>query len=125
MKTKRRRVIVVDDSEICREIARIALEARGHEVTLLESPLGLTRAMHELKPDLVLLDVSMPTLDGDKAAHILRQHNPTRCPVVFLSDRPPEQLSAIAASTGAAGHIGKTNDIIRLAEEVERFFKDG
>lgn len=124
MKHKRGKIIVVDDSEICRAIARIALEARGHVVTTLDSPLGLNRAIHELRPDLVLLDLMMPTLGGDKAAQILQRQSRFPCPFVFLSDRPAEELEAVVNSTGAAGYIHKTNDLIDLADKVERYLKD-
>jgi two-component system OmpR family response regulator len=124
LKHKRCRIIVVDDSEICREIARIALEARGHAVTTLDSPLGLNRAIHELRPDLVLLDLMMPSLGGDKAASILQRQSRFPCPFVFLSDRPPAELEAVALTTGAAGYISKTNDLVDLADRVERYLKE-
>jgi DNA-binding response OmpR family regulator len=102
----------------------MALEARGYEVVTLESPLTLFRALQEHTPDLVLLDVSMPALDGDKAAQLVRRSGAARCPIVFLSDRPRAELAALSASSGAAGHIVKTNDLRSLADQVDAFLQD-
>jgi CheY-like chemotaxis protein len=77
--------------------------------------------MNERRPDLVLLDVNMPALSGDKVAAIVLKYRRYRCPVVFLSDRPSVELAALTASCGANGHINKTDDLDALANAVERY----
>ena len=120
----RKKIVVVDDSVICLEIARLALEKRGHVVLALDSPFGLTKILNEIRPDLVLLDVNMPALQGDKVAAIVLKYREYQCPVVFLSDRPARELSALAASCGATGYINKTDDLDALADSIERYLTD-
>jgi CheY-like chemotaxis protein len=118
----RKKIVVLDDSEICREVARLALERRGHEVILLESAFGLPKLLAETKPDMLLLDVNMPALGGEKVAQIMRRNFEHECRVVFLSDRPVDELERLAAQSHAHGYIQKTNDLKALGEAVERFF---
>jgi DNA-binding response OmpR family regulator len=121
MATMSKKIVVLDDSEICREIVRVALEARGHTVISLDSPFGLTRLMNEQRPDLVLVDVMMPALSGDKVAGVLLKYREHTCPVVFLSDRPSTELRSLVEKTSAAGFIRKTNDLSDLADQVEQY----
>jgi DNA-binding NarL/FixJ family response regulator len=118
----RKKIVVLDDSEICREVARLALERRGHEVILLESPFGLPKLLAETKPDMLLLDVNMPALGGEKVAQIMRRNFAEQCRVVFLSDRPADELARLVVQTGADGYVQKTNDLLALGDAVERFF---
>jgi CheY-like chemotaxis protein len=117
----KKKIVVVDDSVICLELARLALEPRGHQVLPLDSPFGLTKVLNEMRPDLVLIDVNMPALQGDKVAAIVLKYRESQCPVVFLSDRPARELSALAASCGANGYINKTDDLDALADAVESY----
>jgi DNA-binding response OmpR family regulator len=119
-----RRIIVLDDSEICLEVARVALEMRGHHVMTSSSGLGFTSLVEREKPDLVLVDVKMPVLDGAAVVSILRKYRGDACPVVFLSDRPASELAALVTSTGAAGFICKTDDLVALADEAESYLRD-
>jgi DNA-binding response OmpR family regulator len=122
MGTQSRKIIVLDDSEICRETVRLALEARGHEVIALDTPFGLTAMMNEVRPDLVLLDVMMPALNGDRVADVVLRNGRHFCPIVFLSDRPHYVLRSLVETTGAAGYIQKTEDLAQLADAAEEYF---
>jgi two-component system chemotaxis response regulator CheY len=119
------KILVVDDSDLCRDLTRLILEGFGYEVVTLDSGLGLSRALGREKPDLVLLDVSMPALSGNQVVEVTRQHKLHRCPIVLFSDRPTVELSALARSCGAAGFIAKTSNPNALAQSVERFLGNG
>lgn len=119
------KILVVDDSDLCRDLTRMMLEDHGYEVVTLESGLGLSRALGREKPDLVLLDVSMPAVSGTQIVEVTRQHKLHRCPIVLFSDRPPAELSRLATSCGAAGFIAKTSNAQTLARSVERFLGNG
>ncbi|MDB4969334.1 MAG: uncharacterized protein JWN44_5023 [Myxococcales bacterium] len=119
------KILVVDDSDLCRDLTRMMLEGFGYEVVTLESGLGLSRALGREKPDLVLLDVSMPALSGNHIVTVTRQHNLHRCPIVLFSDRPAGELSALAKDCGAAGFIAKTSNAHALAQSVGRFLLPG
>jgi CheY-like chemotaxis protein len=119
------KILVVDDSDLCRDLTKMMLEGFGYEVVTLESGLGLSRALGREKPDLVLLDVSMPAVSGNQIVEVTRQHKLHRCPIVLFSDRPTGELSALARDCGAAGFIPKTSNAHALAQSVGRFLMPG
>ena len=119
------KILVVDDSDLCRDLTRMMLEDFGYEVVTLDSGLGLSRALGREKPDLVLLDVSMPAVSGHQIVAVAQQHKLHRCPIVLFSDRPPNELSVLARKCGAAGFIPKTSDADSLAASVGRFLPPG
>jgi two-component system cell cycle response regulator DivK len=71
-------VLLVDDDEDCRRIYRLALEHAGHAVMLAHDGLEGLRIAKEEEPDLVLMDISMPNLDGFAALKRLRAHGATK-----------------------------------------------
>jgi two-component system response regulator EvgA len=119
---KRKKIVVLDDSEIIRALLRETLEEHGYEVVDTGSPFGFSNLLRREKPDLALLDVTMPNLSGDKLAQIAIQHGAT-CPIVLFSDRPVTELAALARSAKAAGFISKTGDMEAVLRLVEKFLK--
>ena len=81
-----RRVLVVDDELDHAELVAALLRREGYEVEVAcDAPTGLEHALAR-PPDLILLDLWMPALDGFTAAERLRAHAPTRnVPIIFLS----------------------------------------
>jgi CheY-like chemotaxis protein len=115
-----RRVLVIDDSALVREAARVALETiAGWEVLVAElGEEGIELAQTE-RPDAILLDVVMPGLDGIAVAQRLGAlPAPSSSPVVFLTagDRPEDR--ARCESVAPAGVIPKPFEIEGLADEL-------
>lgn len=110
-----RRVLVVDDSDLIRQVAQLALQRAGWEVLLAESgEEGLVLAAAE-RPDAILLDVVMEGLDGPATLARLRADDDTRdIPVLFLTARAEESVD----TAGAAGVIPKPFDLATLADQV-------
>jgi|GEM_PF-325027 len=121
MNALRRRILYVDDSEACREAVRQMLQSRGYDVTTLDSPFGFGAAIARTSPDLVLVDVYMPALDGGKLVDVAIQKGICSCPIVFLSERPVRELQSLVLSTGAAGFIVKTSDGDDLARQCTEY----
>ena len=115
------KIVVVDDSELCRDLVRHALESQGYQVTCLDSPFGLSRTVNRERPDLVLIDVSMPGLQGDKLVQVMLSHRLHRCPLVLHSDKPEDELKELVRSSGASGFIQKKTDGAALAQAVAAF----
>jgi len=88
-------ILIVDDDDDCRRIYRMALEHAGHSVVVAEDGLEGLQIAKEEEPDLILLDISMPYLDGFSAISLLRTDPMTR-------DRK------IVAITAAAAHYEST-----------------
>lgn len=105
-----RRVLLVDDSAEVRLLLQVLLELDGFEVTAAEDgPSGLAAAATEC-PDVVLLDVQLPGLDGPDVLRALRADPATAdLPVVFLTAAASEQADQLLA-LGARGVLSKPVD---------------
>src|SRR5262245_63721234 len=118
---QRRKILIVDDSEVCLDLARLALEERGHEVVTLTTPLGFSSMLSRERPDLALVDVLMPALQGHQLIEIAKRYALPHCPLVLFTSRPEKELAALASSCGAAGYIVKTSDWEAFVRAVETY----
>jgi len=99
------RVLVVDDDPALLRALRIGLEARGFEVTLARTGgEGLSRAAQAL-PNLVVLDLGLPDIDGVEVCKRLREW--TDVPVVVLSALDDEERKVLALDSGADDYVTK------------------
>ena len=87
-KTKEKTILIIDDSRIARRVAREALTEHGFVVIEAADGLqGLAKLVHE-KPDLILLDIIMPTMDGYKVLSLIRANKKfENVPVIMLTSR--------------------------------------
>jgi PAS domain S-box-containing protein len=109
------RVVIADDTEDIRALLRETLESVSGIEIVGEATNGLeaVRAAATLRPDLVLLDVSMPELNGMEALAQIRAEVPDT-KVVMLSGYAQEQAAADALSLGAAAYVEKGGSLRRL-----------
>jgi CheY-like chemotaxis protein len=116
---KRPRVLVVEDDPGVRQLCSVILERAGIEVLEAEDGLrGLERVRADA-PDLVVLDVSMPRLDGFELATKLRCDDETRgIPLLFLSGETAPAGKARAHALGALAYLTKPFDPPALASVV-------
>jgi CheY-like chemotaxis protein len=119
----KKKILLVDDSETYRNLARHMLESRGYEVVALRSPFAFGAALTRERPDLALVDAFMPALQGDQLVRLARQNNFWDCPIVLHSDRSTRELSQMVEASGATGFILKTRDADKLASAIEGFLK--
>ena len=110
------RVLLVDDESAIRTICRVNLESDG--LTVVEAADGreALERVREQQPELVLLDVMMPGIDGWEVARELGAAKATRdIPVVFLSARAAREDRERAQELGAVGYIVKPFDPLSLS----------
>ncbi len=113
------RVLIVDDHPLTREALASLLGAHGFDVCGSASDGEEALVMAErLQPDVVLLDLSMPGLDGLSALPLLRRTAP-RCEVVVLTASGTEENLLGAVRGGAAGYLLKTEPPERIAAFLE------
>ena len=97
---KMKQVLVVDDSKSMRLALRLVLQSRGEFVVCGEAVDGLDaiKKAKRLKPDVVLLDLAMPKLNGAEAAYALRRNNPDVKIILFTvyADSFREKIAAAA-----------------------------
>lgn len=104
------KVIVIDDSELILSVVRSFLTSAGHEVVTRAMAVGTRAAVLRETPDVVLLDVNMPLLDGPEICASIRAHGGMRSTRVLLhSDRPESELRELARDCGADGYLCKTS----------------
>jgi len=106
--SRRPKVLVVDDNEVCRAVVRDSLELGGFDVIELENPLGTSRVVNHEKPDVVLMDVEMPAMEGNKAVEILLKHRLHDCKILLYSGCAPAELESLAKACGANGFVPKS-----------------
>lgn len=112
------RVLLVDDHQLLRQSLRHALESQGF-IIAAEATDGKDgiRLAEQLLPDVVLMDVTMPVLDGIEATRRLNSSHPD-IPVVILTMHDEPELVARAVRSGAVGYLVKDCSITELAETV-------
>lgn len=117
-RTRPVRVVIVDDTYDLRELLRLALTRGGMEV-VGEAGDGLTgiEAVRLERPDVVLLDLSMPIMDGLEALPSIRRLVPA-AKIIVLSGFGATQMSERALATGADGYLQKGMSLKRILEYV-------
>lgn len=105
----KKRILVVDDSEVVRSMARDALEQKGFDVLTASNGIEANRYLfRQDKPDLIVLDVMIPMLNGDKIAKLIRENKHTKSiPILLLSSKPEGELQRMVTESGADGFIQK------------------
>ena len=119
MTGKVRRVLVVDDDELLREVAKASLElVAGWSVSTAASGPEAEQKARAERPDVIMLDVMMPGQDGPTTFAQLREDETTHdIPVIFLTAK---NNTDGWQGNGLAGVIAKPFDAMRLAAQVSR-----
>ena len=113
------RVLLVDDEGSIRTICRVNLESDGLTVSEAADGREALEGIRRERPEIVLLDVMMPEVDGWEVAERLASDPDTRdIPVVFLSARASREDKARARELGAVGYVVKPFDPVMLGTAV-------
>jgi CheY-like chemotaxis protein len=119
-----RKILVIEDNQDNYELVRFLLEHAGHEViAAFDGVRGLHMA-HEQLPDLILLDLAIPEMDGWKAAKVLKEDPETQnIPLVALTAHTlPDELRR-AMEAGCDGYIAKPINVETFSEEVDTYLQ--
>jgi CheY-like chemotaxis protein len=118
---KKKKIVVVDDDEMHLQIAKEFLQDEQIEVMTHQNGTGAFDRVSTIRPDLVLIDVNMPGLSGDKLAVLIRACNDTsHIPVVFYSSNDEQSLREIVSTCDAHGYICK-GDFNNLRKKVSQY----
>ena len=102
------RVLVVDDDPLQLELIQRSLVLEGFEVTITKAALGVSNLVRAFAPDVVLIDVNIPALTGDRILTLARRHAPPTTKFLLFSACDESRLRALASETGADGWISKS-----------------
>ena len=101
------RVLVVDDDPVMLHLVKEWLPAPEFDVLTREDPVGTGAAIAKFRPDLLLLDVTMPSVSGDRLALVLTRMLPPSIAIALISLQEQPELDELARACGALGGIRK------------------
>jgi CheY-like chemotaxis protein len=115
------RILLIDDDDIVRELLSSLLIGAGYQVWELPSPIGATRTILNERIEIVILDIFMPQMDGDKSAKMLRE-NPRLhdLGIILVSSCEEERLRSLAERVGADAIVSKAEVRTKLVQVVAR-----
>jgi CheY-like chemotaxis protein len=122
--TSARLVLVADDEEDILTLVSTIVERAGHEVVSVRDGAQALAAIRERRPDLVVLDISMPEVDGLEVLRRVRADGETRdLPVLLLSARAQEADVRRGFDTGASAYVKKPFSPSELARRVDELLE--
>jgi two-component system, cell cycle response regulator DivK len=121
-----KRVLLVEDNEDNRTVYRTILEHFGYGVIEARNGEDGVRMAREEHPDLILMDISIPVIDGWEATKILKGDDKTRnIPIIALTAHALATDRAKASEVGCDGYLAKPCEPRRVVAEVEKFIGSG
>ena len=116
------KILVIDDDEKLLGAVRRLLTSAGMEVIVSSSSLHLPKLVQREKPDLILLDIEMPTLSGEHVLDFTKLFDfLAATPIVLHSAKSEEELQSLVARSNAIGYIKKTGNPLSLVSQVKAF----
>jgi len=120
--TNRSRILIADDHNLVAELCKRLLETEFDVIGVVSNGRALVRAAGELRPDVIVLDIAMPILNGLDAGRQLKEMLPG-VKLVYLTMNPDVEVAAEAFRRGASGYLLKTcaaADIVLAVRDVLR-----
>jgi CheY-like chemotaxis protein len=121
----RMRILLVDDYDDARESTRLMLEMRGWQVVEARDGREAVERAVEETPDLILMDLQMPVMDGFAAAHCLRESETTRVtPIIAISAHREDTWVERAMANGFTDYMSKPLQYETLLDVLMRYLPD-
>lgn len=117
---ERRKILIIDDSEITLAMEKSVLEARGYEVQAAATLQEFEKMLKAFRPHLILTDIHMPEAKGTDICRTLKNEYGTQdIPIVLFSSLNDDELEKLAEQVGADGFLSKANGLEALGEKVD------
>ena len=118
--TKKKRILLLDDSTITLEMEKAVLEERGYRVAIASNLLEFQAQLDQFQPEIILTDLVMPDISGKDIVRVLKQDFHTeRIPIILFSSKPDDELADVAEQAGADGYLSKSHGIDKLGDMVD------
>ena len=114
------KILLIEDTEMNRDMLSRRLVRRGHEITTaFDGPAGIASAT-ETRPDLILMDISLPGMDGWEATKVLRSQSETASiPIIALTAHAMESDRRRSIEVGCNDFDTKPVDLARLLVKID------
>ena len=118
------KILIVDDNQDSRELAVKILKRKGYRICeAVDGEDALLKAAAEL-PDLILMDISLPKIDGYEVTRRLKEDNDLKAiPIIALTAHAMKGDKEKALANGCEGYISKPIDIHEFPEQIKKFLK--
>jgi chemosensory pili system protein ChpA (sensor histidine kinase/response regulator) len=114
-------VMVVDDSLTVRRVTQRLLERNGYEVLLAKDGVDALRQLQDTRPDIMLVDIEMPRMDGFDLTRNIRSASSTRdIPIIMITSRTAEKHRSLAFEIGVNEYLGKPYQEEELLGHIKR-----
>jgi two-component system phosphate regulon response regulator PhoB len=124
MSNDAKRILVVDDEPDVTELVSYKLKREGYQVEVINDPLEIMGKAREFAPDLFVLDIMMPDLDGLKICRMIRADAKlSSVPIIFLTARGEIEDRIKGLESGADDYLAKPFDTKELALRIGLIFK--
>lgn len=121
-----KRILVVDDNATNLKLASVVLEMEGYEVLHAEDADDALARLHESVPDLILMDIALPGMDGLELTRLIKTNPQTRAiPIVALSAFAMKGDEEKAMASGCNGYITKPINTRTFPAQVLAYLKKG
>lgn len=116
----RRLVMIVDDSVTVRKVTSRLLERQGYDIVTAKDGVDAIEQLENVRPDLMLLDIEMPRMDGFEVTNLVRHHDIHRnLPIIMITSRTGEKHRERAFSLGVTHYMGKPFQEAELLANVQ------
>lgn len=104
-----KKIMIIDDDKELQEMYKINFEMAGYKVFQEFDGLEGISVISENKPDVILLDISMPNMDGFEFLKVMKENTSINVPVIVYTDRDDKETYEKSITSGAAGFILKVD----------------
>lgn len=121
----RRLVMIVDDSVTVRKVTSRLLERQGYDIVTAKDGLDAIEQLENVRPDLMLLDIEMPRMDGFEVTNLVRHHDIHRdLPIIMITSRTGEKHRERAFSLGVTHYMGKPFQEAELLANIQQLIAE-
>jgi len=121
----RRLVMIVDDSVTVRKVTSRLLERQGYDIVTAKDGVDAIEQLENVRPDLMLLDIEMPRMDGFEVTNLVRHHDIHRdLPIIMITSRTGEKHRERAFSLGVTHYMGKPFQEAELLANIQQLIAE-
>jgi len=117
-------ILLIEDDINLAELVKIRLESHGYQIINVPDGLEMLKIMRKTKPDLIILDIMLPRIDGYKLCRLLKSYEPYKnIPIIIFTALTGKESKIMAKDMGAESYIAKPFDSNKLIGEISNLLK--